>query len=76
MDVADDGPGFPAALLEDGPTGSDGDGRRCIGLSNDRDRLAMLYGAEQSFELENPPEGGARVRVRLPFRTTAEDGGA
>jgi sensor histidine kinase YesM len=42
-----------------------------IGVANTRARLEQLYGAMQSLELENAPEGGARVRVQLPLRAGA-----
>ena len=42
-----------------------------VGLSNTRARLRELYGAAASLVLENLPEGGARVRLRLPFREAA-----
>lgn len=71
LEVEDDGDGFaPDALASAGPTPeSSDDGRRSIGLANTRARLRAHYGDEQSFELENVPTGGARVRLRLPFRT-------
>jgi sensor histidine kinase YesM len=72
VEVVDDGPGFPAAVLAGGPQDEGEQARRCIGRANDRARLAMLYGDAQRFELENPPTGGALVRVVLPFRTEPE----
>ena len=38
-----------------------------IGLRNTRDRLAQLYGARASLVLEQPPAGGTRALVTLPF---------
>jgi signal transduction histidine kinase len=58
--VDDDGPGIPGE-----PQHAVGQG---VGLGNLRDRLAYLYEASASLELENRPEGGLRVRVRIPWR--------
>ncbi len=38
-----------------------------IGLSNVRERLAVLYGRHQSLELEDV-DGGTMVHIKLPFR--------
>lgn len=67
--VADTGPGFPAFVLESNGkpfvTGrSDGTG---LGLAMVR-RLARDVGGE--LTLSNPPEGGARVVLRLPCRAS------
>ena len=40
-----------------------------VGLSNARARLQQLYGDRQSLDLSNRSEGGALVRVQLPFTT-------
>ena len=40
-----------------------------VGLSNARSRLQQLYGDHQSLHLTNRSEGGALVRVQLPFTT-------
>lgn len=55
--VEDDGEGFQGELCEG------------IGLSNSRARLAGLFGAEHSFEIEAGAAGGTRVLVRIPART-------
>ena len=60
LSVADDGPGSAT-------TGAP----RGVGLRNTRDRLLVLYGEEQSFELGNRPQGGCEVRLSLPFETRA-----
>ena len=44
------------------------DARAGLGLTNTRARLVELYGGGACLELESAPEGGARVRVRLPYR--------
>jgi two-component system, LytTR family, sensor kinase len=58
--VRDDGRG----VARDDGTGT----RRRVGLSNIRSRLEQLYDGEHRFELENHAEGGALVRITLPFR--------
>jgi len=42
---------------------------RGVGLSNIRDRLTHLYGANQTFEIANRAAGGAEVTLRVPFHT-------
>lgn len=39
-----------------------------IGLSNTRARLENLYGGEQNFSIDEPPNGGVSVRIEIPFR--------
>jgi signal transduction histidine kinase len=41
-----------------------------IGLSNTRSRLAQLYGARQSFGIENADGGGVVVRLKIPFHNS------
>ena len=67
LELEDDGPGFPPELLK-GARPVERGGRRSIGLQNCRERLRMLYGIEHSLELENRTEGGARIRIAVPFR--------
>jgi signal transduction histidine kinase len=55
--VTDDGPG-PAA---------NGNGRRGVGLSNTRERLAHLYGTRHGFDLSAGAEGGAVATVDVPM---------
>lgn len=58
--VSDNGPGLP--------TNGDGKPKNFgLGLSTTRSRLEFLYGAEQTFVLNNLPEGGLEVRVSLPW---------
>jgi len=64
VEISDDGPGFPAEVLENGKNPRSKSG---IGLANTRSRLTMLYGDGQRFELSNGPgDGGARVRIEIP----------
>ena len=37
-------------------------------ISDTRARLEGLYGAAASLVLENAESGGARVRIRIPYR--------
>jgi two-component system, LytTR family, sensor kinase len=59
LEVSDNGPGFgkPSSFQPSG-----------LGLRITRERLESLYGQDQSMELLSPPEGGARVRICIPFR--------
>lgn len=59
--VADDGVGLFADQLS---------ARRGIGLANTEVRLQALHGAAAKLDLITPPEGGLRVEITLPFKTT------
>lgn len=61
LEVRDNGGG----LVEDGSEPS----ARGVGITTTRARLEQLYGPAHHFEICNAPEGGARVKVVLPFRT-------
>ena len=63
LDVRDNGPGFDSALP----------GRDGMGLANTRARLQLIYGDDQALECITPPDGGAIVRVRLPFHRQAPE---
>jgi sensor histidine kinase YesM len=58
LQVTDTGPGFPESRA---PLGLG------VGLANTRARLEQLFGSNYSLELGNRPEGGALVRVRIPY---------
>jgi LytS/YehU family sensor histidine kinase len=58
--IDDDGLGLPP----DGPLEG-------LGLGNTRARLAVLFGASASLELNRRAGGGTRVELRLPFREHA-----
>jgi signal transduction histidine kinase len=64
IEVADDGPGWPA----DGATNGNG-----IGLTNVRDRLRVLYGDAQRVEIKSG-DGGACVTISIPFRSAGAGG--
>jgi two-component system LytT family sensor kinase len=64
LSVADDGPG----IAHDEPVPPSAG----IGLRNTRDRLRVLYGTQQSFEIHRRPEGGCDVRLSLPFEVAPE----
>ena len=58
LSVRDDGVGFASpAQAEEG-----------VGLSNTRERLRTMYGAQASLVLNSPAEGGAEVVLNLPLR--------
>jgi sensor histidine kinase YesM len=40
-----------------------------VGIANTQARLAQLYGANHSFEMQNVAEGGLCVRITIPFHT-------
>ncbi len=63
VDVRDSGAGFVGSREQVLATG--------IGLSNTASRLAALYGDAASLSLENAAEGGAVVRIELPYRESA-----
>jgi signal transduction histidine kinase len=60
IEVCDTGPGFRSVAA---PAG--------IGLTNTRARLEQLYGARCLFEYGSRPEGGASVRISIPFHDRA-----
>jgi two-component system, LytTR family, sensor kinase len=75
--VLDSGPGFSAPATDSAApaggaatTGSSqtATGGTGVGIANTRARLEQLYGARQQLRLENRPEGGASVAVRIPLR--------
>src|SRR5215472_15675233 len=63
--VTDDGPGCPTSVFEE----------KGIGLTNTRNRLKRLYGAEATLSAENRLPRGVQVTMTLPYRTgRPEDG--
>ncbi|UXI68248.1 sensor histidine kinase [Tahibacter amnicola] len=61
--IEDDGPGLP-----EGPA-CNGHG---VGLVNTRERLRVLYGSNQSFDVRNRATGGVEAVLRLPFDPTSQ----
>jgi len=61
LTVTDDGPG-PTSGPDDADERAEG-----VGLSNTRERLAVLYGDAASLTLTPLPGGGAAATVRLPY---------
>lgn len=61
--VTDDGPGCPTPVLEE----------KGIGLTNTRNRLKRLYGAEATLSAENRVPRGVQVTMTLPYRTGHEN---
>ena len=71
LEIEDDGPGPPAALLGDGePPAAPAPGG--IGLANTRARLRQLYGARARLTLTARAGGGTVATMVLPFRLAAE----
>jgi sensor histidine kinase YesM len=63
LHVQDNGAGLP----------TEGFAREGIGISNTRNRLEQLYGADQKFELQNAEGGGLLARVVIPFHSQESD---
>ena len=63
LTVTDDGPGCPTPVLEE----------KGIGLTNTRNRLKRLYGAEATLSAENRVPRGVQVTMTLPYRTWRAD---
>lgn len=64
--ICDNGPGYPAYVL-DGSFLQDPNNPH-IGIENVRKRLALLYQEEASLILSNLPGGGAQTRVVIPIQ--------
>jgi len=59
VQLQDDGPGLPASW------------NGGIGLANTKKRLEERYGTNHTFEMKNLDEGGLRIRMTIPFRSSA-----
>lgn len=59
LTVTDTGLGFPESRTPSASTG--------VGIANARARLEQLYGANFTLEMTNHEEGGAIVKIRIPF---------
>ncbi len=62
LEVSDDGPGIAESGEHSEPGFSQG-----VGISNIRNRLQEIYGANHQLVFENAPEGGLRVKVVIPY---------
>jgi sensor histidine kinase YesM len=56
IEVRDSGPGFLPGV-----------GHAGIGLANTRARLEQLYGSDHQFQYASLREGGASVRITIPY---------
>ncbi len=67
--IRDNGPGFSSQILEQLSKNEAlfFEGRTHLGINNIRQRLRLLYGDNSTVLLENAPEGGAVVTVRIPL---------
>jgi two-component system LytT family sensor kinase len=66
LTVADNGPGIPEPMLDDGLAVLKG-----VGLTNVRNRLREMYGDNQRFSFSNQETAGCRATVVLPYETNA-----
>jgi len=76
LDARRDGGSLVLTLRDDGPGCKDFNDRRAghgVGLSNTRERLLVLYGERQEFQIGNREPHGVQVRIRLPFEAVALD---
>lgn len=67
--IRDTGKGFPPDILEklNRQEPLTHDSRPHIGIANIQKRLRLLYDSACSLSFENSPDGGAIVRILLPF---------
>jgi sensor histidine kinase YesM len=62
IEVSDSGPGFPSSVRQEG-----------IGLTNTRARLDELYGPRHQFECGRSSQGGASIRITIPYHHERSD---
>jgi sensor histidine kinase YesM len=60
LEVSDDGPGLPVG---------DRRAKEGVGLSNTRERIEKIYGANGRLTLHSEPGRGVTVQIILPCRT-------
>jgi two-component system sensor histidine kinase YesM len=65
--IEDNGPGFTARTLGDIYAGDPVKNGTSIGLQNIIDRVRLLFGEMYGVDIANRPEGGASIRVRIPY---------
>ncbi|HEY0427413.1 MAG TPA: histidine kinase [Pyrinomonadaceae bacterium] len=63
LSVRDNGSGF-----------SEGEPKNGVGIANTKARLNQLYGDAHRFEMTNLADGGAFVKIEIPFRTEKSNG--
>ncbi|MFT4537576.1 MAG: anti-sigma regulatory factor (Ser/Thr protein kinase) [Planctomycetota bacterium] len=80
LQVQDDGIGFPESTLErfkGAPLSpnpkNEGSKQTSLGLANEARRLQLMYADEHRFDISNRSEGGACVRIELPWRHTSTE---
>jgi sensor histidine kinase YesM len=64
------------AVEDDGAGIRDGQPREGVGLRNTRARLARLYPEGYELVIDQPRDGGFRIRIEIPFLTEASTNGA
>jgi two-component system LytT family sensor kinase len=68
LKVTDNGPGLPSSEASEA---FEPECRTRVGLSNTRERLQRLYGARQSFAIQDQPGGGVIASISIPFRAAS-----
>jgi len=66
MAISDNGPGISSNAIS--PS------KKCVGLTNVRNRLQQIYGPDFRFELTNGGNGGLTVVMEIPFQREANPG--
>lgn len=74
VNIRDSGQGFPDEVLEKIASGTalSTDSQSHIGITNSIQRLGLLYGGDYSIAFANHPEGGAHIRLVIPYQTQEE----
>ncbi|MBL0892216.1 MAG: histidine kinase [Gemmatimonadaceae bacterium] len=73
--VEDDGVGI-GARTDASTRPAETEANHGMGLRITRDRLTQLYATQSSLVLEQPPEGGTRARLILPYREARTESAA
>lgn len=74
IEISDSGSGFSTSLLENEQEKRSKmkDDRFQIGIGNARNRLQMLYGSRAELIMNNGDNGGAKVKIIIPFKCVKE----